>query len=92
MEDNKKIGGLTWTIVIIAWAAYMLVNLGNFALGVMLPSMREELNFGVEAAGWLSASAWIFKAALTVPITLTIAKFKPKNLLAFVLELLRQGF
>ncbi len=78
---NNKIPGRAWTMVIVAWAAVFLVNLANFALGMMLPSMREELNFGIEAAGQLSAVAWITKAFVTIPIALLVAKINPKYVL-----------
>lgn len=83
-NEENRILNTTWLLVILAWLGYMLVNLGNFALGIMLPSIRQELNFGIEASGWLSASGWIIKAVLTIPITLAITKFKPKHVLTSV--------
>ncbi|MEG0752290.1 MAG: MFS transporter [Angelakisella sp.] len=93
---SAKIEGRAWTMVTVAWVAVLLLNLANFSLGMMLPAMREELNFGVEVAGYLSASSWIVKGIITIPIALIVARISPRYVLTAVyclagLALLLQG-
>ena len=83
-ETANKTSGRGWILVIVAWTAVFLVNLANFALGMLLPSMREELNFGIEVAGQLSATAWIIQAFVTIPIALLVAKINPKYVLGIL--------
>lgn len=80
-----------WGIVIIGWGAFMLANLANFAFGIILPDMREEIGFGLEVSGWLSAVAWIGKGLLTIPISLFITKAKPKKILQIIFLVLGSG-
>ncbi|KEY60402.1 nitrate/nitrite transporter [Serratia sp. DD3] len=91
MTDNSKIPGRGWTIVLIAWLAFMLANLSNFAFGVVLPDMRAEIGFDLNMAGWLSAIAWIGKGLLTIPIICFISKGKPKTVLFTIFLLLGFG-
>lgn len=81
MENTNKIESRAWIMIVIAWAMVLLVNLANFALGMMLPSMRAELGFGLEVSGSLSAVAWITKAFITIPIALVVARINPKHVL-----------
>lgn len=84
-------------MIVVAWVAVLVVNLSNFSLGMMLPSMREELGFGIEASGYLSSCAWIVKAFVTIPIALVVAKINPKYVLGVTytivgISLLLHGF
>lgn len=80
-----------WMIVALAWAAFMLANLSNFAFGMILPDMRAEIGFGLEMSGWLSAVAWMGKGLLTIPISLFITKAKPKRILQVIFFLMGSG-
>ena len=91
METSGKIELRGWGIVIIGWAAFMLANLSNFAFGIILPDMRQEIGFGLETSGWLSAVAWIGKGLLTIPISLFITKAKPKRILQIIFLVLGSG-
>ena len=91
MNVTERIEPRGWGIVIIAWAAFMLANLSNFAFGIILPDMREEIDFGLEISGWLSAVAWIGKGLLTIPISLFITKAKPKRILQIIFLVLGSG-
>lgn len=95
-KENEKISKKAWSMISVAWIAMLAVNLAVFALGMMLPSMRDDLGFGIEASGYLSAAGWIFKAVATIPIALFVAKINPKHVLAMVylvagLSLVLQG-
>lgn len=81
-EETVESRGMT--MISIGWIAILVVNLAVFALGMMLPSMREDLGFGIEASGYLSAAGWIFKAFATIPIALFVAKINPKYVLLIV--------
>ncbi|MGL5391299.1 MAG: MFS transporter, partial [Shewanella sp.] len=81
MKSEGKIPARGWGIVWIGWLAFMVANLSNFAFGVILPDMRNDVGFGLETAGWLSAIAWVGKGLLTIPIICFISKGKPKTVL-----------
>lgn len=97
MNQNEKIPARGWAIVWIAWLAFMVANLSNFAFGVILPDMRNDIGFDLETAGLLSAIAWVGKGLLTIPIICFISKGKPKTVLFAIfvilgLGMLLQGF
>lgn len=83
-KESERISSRAWSMISVAWVAVLAVNLAVFALGMMLPSMREDLGFGIEASGYLSAAGWIFKAVATIPIALFVAKINPKYVLMLV--------
>ncbi|MGL6166690.1 MAG: MFS transporter [Fusobacteriaceae bacterium] len=94
-ESKTEIRG--YGIIVLAWAAFMLANLSNFAFGMILPDMRSEIGFGLKTSGWLSAVAWMGKGLLTIPISLFITKAKPKRILQVIFftmgtGMLLQGF
>lgn len=68
-------------MISIGWIAYLVSNLINFALGMMLPSMTQDIGFGIEVSGYLSSIGWIFKAICIIPIALVVSKVKPKYVL-----------
>ncbi|MDD1782609.1 MFS transporter [Enterovibrio sp. ZSDZ35] len=91
MTSDAKIPARGWAIVWIAWLAFMVANLSNFAFGVILPDMRNDIGFDLETAGWLSAIAWVGKGLLTIPIICFISKGKPKTVLFSIFVLLGIG-
>ncbi|WP_028023771.1 MFS transporter [Enterovibrio calviensis] len=91
MKSEAKIPARGWGIVWIAWLAFMVANLSNFAFGVILPDMRNDVGFGLEMAGWLSAIAWLGKGLLTIPIICFISKGKPKTVLFSIFVILGVG-
>lgn len=80
-NQPAKIAGRGLLIIAVAWFAGMLVNLSVFSLGMMLPDIMKDLNFGLAEAGTLSASSWIVKAIVTIPIALLVSKINPKRIL-----------
>jgi predicted MFS family arabinose efflux permease len=91
MNRGGKIPVRGWSILWIAWLAFMVANLTNFAFGVILPDMRSDIGFDLQTAGYLSAIAWIGKGLLTIPITCLISKGKPKIVLLSIFVLLGIG-
>lgn len=83
-KESERISKRAWSMVSVAWVALLVENLAVFALGMMLPSMRADLGFGIEISGYLSAAGWIFKAVATIPIALFVAKINPKYVLLLV--------
>lgn len=80
-SQSAKIEKRGLLIISVAWFAGMLVNLAVFSLGMMLPDIRNDLNFGIAEAGTLSASSWVVKAIVTIPIALLVSKINPKRIL-----------
>ncbi len=80
-SKSMKIAKRGLLIISVAWFAGMLVNLAVFSLGMMLPDIMAELNFGLAEAGTLSSSSWVVKAIVTIPIALLVSKINPKRIL-----------
>ncbi|MGX8701664.1 MFS transporter [Caproiciproducens sp.] len=91
MEKQNRISGRTWLIVGIVWIGYIVVNLANFSIGIMMPDIKKELQLTLEMSGWLSASSWILKALFSIPISLLLSKFNAKSVIRMVFTLVSVG-
>ncbi len=91
MSCEVKIPIRGWSILLIAWLAFMVANITNFAFGIILPDMRADIGFDLETAGFLSSIAWIGRGLFTIPIICLISKGKPKTVLLSMLVLLAVG-
>lgn len=95
--SKEKVSARAWIIVSIVWIGYVVVNLANFSIGIMMPDIQAELALTVSQTGWLSASSWILKALFSIPIALLLSRFNAKNIIQAVFAivsvgLLLQGF
>ena len=84
MTKNDKIPGRGWTLVLIGWGALFLAAFGTFALGLILPDLREEFGFGLEVSGALSSITFVVKTFIYIPLALLATRMKPKLLLGFI--------
>lgn len=76
--------GTAWVVIGLVWAEMVLRAVVLFAVGTMLPSMREALQFGSAKAGYLSAVGWLATSLLTIPLTFIVTKVRPKLVLMVV--------
>lgn len=90
-SNTNRVSGRAWMLVWIIWIGYMVVNLTNFSIGIMMPDIAAELSLSLTQQGWLSASSWILKAIFSIPIALMLAKFNAKYVLQMVLTLVSIG-
>lgn len=84
MANKEKIPGRGLTLTLFGWGVLFLAYFGTFALGIILPSMREELGFGLEVSGTLSSLTFVVKLLVYIPFALFAARANPKYFLAFI--------
>ena len=41
--SKEKVSARAWIIVSIVWIGYVVVNLANFSIGIMMPDIQAEL-------------------------------------------------
>lgn len=66
---------------------FPVFSMVTLSFGVVLPDIREELGFGLSAAGLLSSASWMLPAVLGVPLTLFAVRFRPKPLYLMVIAI-----
>ena len=81
----EKISGKAWLILSIPWLMIIIGAILNFAIGVMIPSMQEDIGFGAAQAGTLSSISWFITALVTIPLTALINRYGPKLMLTIIL-------
>ena len=57
----------------------------SFAMGIILPSMSDDLGLGSAAQGWLSASFFLGSFIFMVPLTNVFSRFPPVHTMSAVL-------
>ncbi|MEL7657917.1 MAG: MFS transporter, partial [Bacillota bacterium] len=58
-----------------------LASFGSYALGLLLPTLTKEFNFGLGVSGTLSSITFFVKVLIYIPLALLAARVKPKLVL-----------
>ena len=69
-----------WVVMGFLWSLNMVVPLAAVSLGVMLPSMTEELNISPIQAGTLGAAWFLGSAVVALPASIWLSRFSPKRI------------
>lgn len=77
----NKIPGKGLTLILIGWGVLFLASFGSYALGLLLPTLTEEFNFGLGVSGTLSSITFIVKVLIYIPLALLATRVKPKLVL-----------
>lgn len=89
MSEKEKIPTRGMLLVLIGWTAIFIGYFGNFSLGLMLPSMCEELGLDVAILGGnLSSLGFMIKVFVTLPFALWATRTNPKYFLGIIYTLL----
>lgn len=89
MTTKEKIPARGMLLVLIGWTAIFIGYFGNFSLGLMLPSMCEELGLDVAVLGGnLSSLGFLIKVFVTLPFALWATRTNPKYFLGIIYTLL----
>jgi predicted MFS family arabinose efflux permease len=81
-QEVDKIPAKVWGYLSMPWIGGVFVaGIFSFSIGIMLPSMMEEIGFDSAQAGILSAVAMFLSIFLTVPLGIVANKIGPRRLL-----------
>jgi predicted MFS family arabinose efflux permease len=98
LQENTKVNGTVWILLISAWSAFAVSQVINFGYGILMtgangiPGIAEDMSISVANLGIMGGTAsWV--AALTcLPVVILSTKFNPKYCLPVVLILMGIGF
>ena len=86
--SGDSIPGRAWAIIAIAWGALFISNFAYYALGILLPVLTKELNFGIGVSGYLASITFLVTVIITIPTALIITRFNPRYTVVVVYVLL----
>ena len=69
-----------WFVMGFLWCLNLVVPLAAVSLGVMLPSMTEELDISPLQAGMLGAVMFLGSATVALPASIWLSRFSPKKI------------
>ena len=78
VETNSTNYG--WYVMGFLWGLNLMVPLAVVSLGVMLPSMTEELDISPLQAGVLGAVWFLGSASVALPASIWLSRFSPKRI------------
>lgn len=64
---------------------YMILVIGSFTIGILLPSMSKELNLSPVQQGWLGSSTMMASVVLGIPLSWWLSKWNAKLLTLVVM-------
>ncbi|MBI4267416.1 MAG: MFS transporter [Chloroflexi bacterium] len=77
-RSEEEYSGYRWVIIGLLLTTQEISSIVSAAIGILLPSMRRELGFGVVEAGVLSAVTQAPMALLGIPASLFLVRFNAK--------------
>ena len=69
-----------WTVMGFLWGLNLVVPLAAISLGVMLPSMTEELDISPLQAGILGSAWFLGSALVSLPASIWLSRYSPKRI------------
>lgn len=78
IESNAPNYG--WLVMGFLWGLNLVVPLAAVSLGIMLPSMTEELGISPVQAGILGAAWFLGSALVSLPASIWLSRFSPKKI------------
>lgn len=85
---EEKYPQYRWVIVVTMMFTQQIGTLVIGGLGVLLPSLRAELGFGLAQSGLLTGPlSWLPQILLYIPASLLLVRFNPKRVYMFALLL-----
>ena len=80
MSDTHSNARLWWIVVALSLGPAVTNGFARFAYGLILPAMREDLNWTFTEAGWINTANAIGYLVGAVLALATIGRFGPKRL------------
>jgi predicted MFS family arabinose efflux permease len=91
---NKKLGRkddlstYAWFVLSLPWALLALTSTLNFALGIILLPMQQDLLFDTRQAGYLSSLSWFVTIVLMIPITVIMNRYGTRVIMSITFLLI----
>lgn len=79
--DPAGIRGYRWILLSALMLCGWAINWYGFALGIVLPSISEDLGLRPSQEGWLSSSFFLAGFLFTIPLTNLLSRFPPVKLM-----------
>lgn len=81
LVDPTRIRGYRWILLSALMLCGWAINWYGFALGIVLPSISEDLGLRPSQEGWLSSSFFLAGFLFTIPLTNLLSRFPPVKLM-----------
>lgn len=79
--DPTGARGYRWMLLCALMLCGWAINWYGFALGIVLPSISEDLGLRSSQEGWLSSSFFLGSFLFTIPLTNLLSRFPPVKLM-----------
>ena len=81
-----------WVTMLVYWTAAMTGQVLLMTIGLTLPGMMADLDFGSVQAGTLSGIGWMGTALLSIPLNAWVSRYPPKRTLAVAMAALALAY
>ena len=85
MENDNRIKGRGWILLICPWVAIAICFLFSNGVGMMIPMIRQDLGLDLKTISYLSTVTFGTQVILTIPVSIAANKVSPKYLIGFML-------
>lgn len=90
-HKTEKIPGLGWFYLVNLFVALFVSNFMTIGLGMLIPSIREDLNISLEVAATFSNITFLTQVIIALPVAAFATRVRPKVSVAFILLCLTAG-
>ncbi len=84
-KTNEKISGFGWFTLILIFFGLFVGNFMNLGLGMLIPSIREDLNISLELAGYFSSISFATQVIIAIPVAILSTRLHPKASIGLIL-------
>jgi predicted MFS family arabinose efflux permease len=67
-----------WVVMALLWCLNLVIPMASISIGVMLPTMTEELTISPVQAGMLGGAQFLGSALVALPASIWLSRFNPK--------------
>ena len=86
MNSRKEnISGFGWFTLILIFFGLFVGNFMNLGLGMLIPSIREDLGISLELAGYFSSISFITQVIIAIPVAILSTRLRPKSSITLIL-------
>ncbi|PZC49775.1 MAG: putative arabinose efflux permease, MFS family [Chloroflexi bacterium] len=67
-----------WVVMALLWGLNLVIPIASISIGVMLPTMTEDLDISPVQAGMLGGAQFLGSALVALPASIWLSRFNPK--------------
>ena len=82
---KENISGFGWFTLILIFFGLFVGNFMNLGLGMLIPSIREDLGISLELAGYFSSISFVTQVIIAIPVAILSTRLRPKASIALIL-------